>query len=328
MSVLCISLFAANLTVFAVTEYVDGYLRYTVAEGSVTITGYNGRESEVTIPAGIAGVPVNYIATGAFSDVLTVTKINLPDSIMSVEEGAFNSGQTVVYSSNIDDSEVIEPEQGSTEGEGKEPEQGTTEEPEQGTTEEPEQEDKENTDKKPNKEDTKKPDKKKDKNSNQSTSGENGMQSNGNLVEEVVTLPDVDITEEPAQVTNNSGSNEIGEAPVQDIVKQPEESVQPENVTTSKEETPDVNFGDEEVIMDLWELEAEAEDTLESEEIVSHKTEETEESEHETAVQDSVQEGETETTKNNSAFGIVIVVVILAAAAIGGYVYIKKVRKS
>ena len=93
----CISLFSANMVVFAATEYVDGYLRYTVAEGSVTITGYNGNESEVTVPAQIAGTPVNTIATGAFHDSSTVTKVNLPDTIMTVEEGAFGSEQTVIY---------------------------------------------------------------------------------------------------------------------------------------------------------------------------------------------------------------------------------------
>lgn len=96
-----------TIKAFAATEYVDGYLRYTVADGSVTITGYNGRESEVTVPSKIAGVPVNTIAAGAFSNASTVTKVNLPDTIMTIEEGAFTVGQTVVYNSNT--SEVLQP---------------------------------------------------------------------------------------------------------------------------------------------------------------------------------------------------------------------------
>lgn len=96
-----------TIKAFAATEYVDGYLRYMVADGSVTITGYNGRESEVTVPSKIAGVPVNTIAAGAFSNASTVTKVNLPDTIMTIEEGAFTVGQTVVYNSNT--SEVLQP---------------------------------------------------------------------------------------------------------------------------------------------------------------------------------------------------------------------------
>ena len=98
-----------SITAFAATEYVDGYLRYIVEDGSVTITGYNGRESEVTVPSKIAGTPVNTIGAGAFANSSTVTKVNLPDTIMTIEEGAFNIGQTVVYSSNTDDTVVTEP---------------------------------------------------------------------------------------------------------------------------------------------------------------------------------------------------------------------------
>lgn len=107
---ICISFCSLNLIAFAATEYVDGYLRYTVEDGSVTITGYNGKESEVTIPSKIAGVPVNTIAKGAFSNSTKVTKVNLPDTIMTIEEGAFASGQTVVYNSNTNDTTITEPE--------------------------------------------------------------------------------------------------------------------------------------------------------------------------------------------------------------------------
>ena len=111
---LCFCMCGITMTASAATEYVDGYLRYTVEDGSVTITGYNGRESEVTVPSKIAGVPVNSIAEGAFSNATGVTKVNLPDTIMTIEEGAFTVGQTVVYNSNTDDTLVTEPESGET----------------------------------------------------------------------------------------------------------------------------------------------------------------------------------------------------------------------
>ena len=126
--IICLSFYVGHMTAYAATEYVDGYLRYTVEDGSVTITGYNGRESEVTIPAKIAGVPVNTIASGAFLDSTKVTKINLPDTIMTIEEGAFRSGQTVVYNYNTSNTEKTDPEHSTEnkEEDGQKPPQETT----------------------------------------------------------------------------------------------------------------------------------------------------------------------------------------------------------
>lgn len=78
-------------------EYIHGYLRYTVADQSVAITAYTGQETVVTIPSMIAGNPVNTIAAGAFSNSPTVVTIQLPDTVVSIEEGALGVGQTVVY---------------------------------------------------------------------------------------------------------------------------------------------------------------------------------------------------------------------------------------
>lgn len=79
-------------------EYIHGYFRYIVEDESVTITAYYGVEDVVTVPAMIGGNPVNTIAAGAFSGCSTVTTVYLPDTIMTIEEGAFSSEQTVVYS--------------------------------------------------------------------------------------------------------------------------------------------------------------------------------------------------------------------------------------
>ena len=99
-SVLCILtalviLTAAQLTVCA--DYIHGFFRYTVADESVTITAYRGSEETVTVPAMIGGNPVNVIAAGAFANSATVKKIYLPDTIMTVEVGAFGPDQMVVY---------------------------------------------------------------------------------------------------------------------------------------------------------------------------------------------------------------------------------------
>ena len=86
---------------FADTIYTEGALNYTIVDESITITDYFGKDAEVTVPASIAGTPVNTIAAGAFAHNDSVKKVNLPDTITSVEEGAFAAGITVNYQSNV-----------------------------------------------------------------------------------------------------------------------------------------------------------------------------------------------------------------------------------
>ena len=85
----------------ASTVYTEGALYYTIADESITITGYFGRDEVVTVPASIAGIPVNTIAKGAFTGSSAVRVVDLPDTIITVEEGAFAAGITVNYNSNI-----------------------------------------------------------------------------------------------------------------------------------------------------------------------------------------------------------------------------------
>ncbi len=99
--VLAFTLFCP-LTAFASQIYTEGYFKYTVEDDSVSICEYYGKESEVTVPSTIVGNPVSTIAKGAFSDNTNVKKVNLPDTIMTIEEGAFASGINVVYDSNTD----------------------------------------------------------------------------------------------------------------------------------------------------------------------------------------------------------------------------------
>ena len=92
---------AMTATALAATVYTEGALRYTIADESITITGYFGKDAAVTVPASIAGIPVNTIAKGAFTDNDNVKTVDLPDTITAVEEGAFASGITVNYNSNV-----------------------------------------------------------------------------------------------------------------------------------------------------------------------------------------------------------------------------------
>ncbi len=92
---------AMTATALAATVYTEGALHYTIADESITITDYFGKDAAVTVPASIAGIPVNSIAKGAFTGNDNVKTVDLPDTITAVEEGAFASGITVNYNSNV-----------------------------------------------------------------------------------------------------------------------------------------------------------------------------------------------------------------------------------
>ena len=84
------------------TVYTEGTLYYTIANGSITITGCFGRDAEVHVPAMIAGIPVNTIASGAFANNEYVKTVYLPDTISKVGPGAFGEGVRVIYNANTD----------------------------------------------------------------------------------------------------------------------------------------------------------------------------------------------------------------------------------
>ena len=97
-------LLAVLLLVFAVpvaawADYIHGYFRYTIEDNSITITAYYGNETEVVVPAMIGKYPVNTIKAGVFTGT-SVQKVWLPDTIMTIEEGAFAPGQATEYYSD------------------------------------------------------------------------------------------------------------------------------------------------------------------------------------------------------------------------------------
>lgn len=102
MSCLVTCMVIQPLYAYADTVYTEGYLKYVLENESISICGYFGSEKEVTIPSSIAGYPVSKIAKGAFTDSKTVEKLILPDTIMTIEEGAIGQGMTVVYDGNIE----------------------------------------------------------------------------------------------------------------------------------------------------------------------------------------------------------------------------------
>lgn len=104
------ALLVLPMQVHAAEVYTEGYLEYRIEDSAASICGYFGSENEVTVPASIAGYPVSEISAGAFADAETVKKINLPDTIMRIEKGAFGREQTVVYDSNTSDPKPTVPD--------------------------------------------------------------------------------------------------------------------------------------------------------------------------------------------------------------------------
>lgn len=76
------------LSTAAYADYVHGYFYYVIEDDSVTITAYTGTESVVTVPAMIAGYPVNAISADAFAGNEYVESVILPDTIGSVTHDA------------------------------------------------------------------------------------------------------------------------------------------------------------------------------------------------------------------------------------------------
>ncbi|MEI6788654.1 MAG: leucine-rich repeat domain-containing protein [bacterium] len=85
---------------------------YTVNNGAVTITGYTGTNSFLSIPNTISNMPVVAIGASAFSNQASLTSIKIPDSVTTIGMRAFDfcsnltnvligSGASVIYQPNF-----------------------------------------------------------------------------------------------------------------------------------------------------------------------------------------------------------------------------------
>jgi len=86
---LCVISLLAVLPAAAADEqvYTEGYFYYTVSDQSITIVGYFGNDAIVTVPASIAGIPVNAVGPNAFAGT-SVQILYLPDTIRELGENA------------------------------------------------------------------------------------------------------------------------------------------------------------------------------------------------------------------------------------------------
>lgn len=63
---------------------------YTITKNNtVTITGYTGSDTALTVPATLDGSPVTEIAADAFAEQTNLTSVTLPDGLMKIADDAF-----------------------------------------------------------------------------------------------------------------------------------------------------------------------------------------------------------------------------------------------
>ena len=77
-------------------ELTCGDYTYTLLEdGGARITGYDGMDTELTVPAELDGNPVREIGEGAFY-LCDMTSVALPDSLTSIDDSAFQSCSSLI----------------------------------------------------------------------------------------------------------------------------------------------------------------------------------------------------------------------------------------
>lgn len=96
-AILCVvMLMTSAIVVSAADVYTYESFKYTINDNSVSIVEYIGSDKKVEVPDSITGVPVNTIAKGAFAGT-GVTSVVLPETVMTIEQGAFDSKTTISY---------------------------------------------------------------------------------------------------------------------------------------------------------------------------------------------------------------------------------------
>jgi len=77
--------------------------QFEVIGSGVKITRYtgNGEGGKLVIPGKINGMPVTVIGRGAFVDNKTLVSVTIPDSVIEIEDGSWQSSTGAFYGSSI-----------------------------------------------------------------------------------------------------------------------------------------------------------------------------------------------------------------------------------
>ncbi len=78
-----------TMSASAEDKKLDNGLEYTITDGEVKITGYDGSDVSLEIPSEIEGYPVTSIGDKAFLDCNRLIEITLPNSITEIGSSAF-----------------------------------------------------------------------------------------------------------------------------------------------------------------------------------------------------------------------------------------------
>ncbi len=89
ISVILLLCLLPSLAVSAEVKETDGGIFYSVSDGAVTVEGFNAAGTVMKVPAEIDGLPVRYVADRACYRNAVITKVILPETLLSVGEFAF-----------------------------------------------------------------------------------------------------------------------------------------------------------------------------------------------------------------------------------------------
>ena len=104
LSVLCVlalllgMLCVGGWATVSAAALIEGDYKYEVAwyGGEVTVTGYVGTATEITIPSMLGGYPVTEIGWEAFGRSSTLESVVIPSSVQSINSNAFYACQSLV----------------------------------------------------------------------------------------------------------------------------------------------------------------------------------------------------------------------------------------
>lgn len=84
---------AMLLAVFPLGVWAENAIsdfEYTITDGQVTITGYNGEGGDVVIPSEIEGYPVTSIGEWAFASKRLIKSVSISDNVTTIKQHAFD----------------------------------------------------------------------------------------------------------------------------------------------------------------------------------------------------------------------------------------------